>query len=218
MQLAGTHAGDHRAGARARSSAVPWPSGSGVRPSATWSGTGCARHPVPPCLLDQLLTLRPATGGRPGGYATRPGGGSGTMARCHPRSPSPPRPPLASGSASANTSGGPPLPASRCPSAAASPTSMANWTAARSCPYAGSARLWGFAVCLASRDGYQDPVLLASGLPTGAPQGGVGLRLQALPGRPQHLVRSHHAVAKRPLKGPPDASQPTAPAGGVPGS
>ena len=46
-------------------------------------------------------------------------------------------------------------------------------------------------------------------------------------GEVQPLCRLRHggstrlwgfAVAKRPLKGPPDASQPTAPAGGVPGS
>jgi hypothetical protein len=35
--------------------------------------------------------------------------------------------------------------------------------------YAGSASLWGFAVYLASRDGYQDSVL-PSGLPVGRPE------------------------------------------------
>lgn len=35
--------------------------------------------------------------------------------------------------------------------------------------YNGSASLWGFAIYLASRDGYQDSVL-PSGLPIGAPQ------------------------------------------------
>jgi hypothetical protein len=35
--------------------------------------------------------------------------------------------------------------------------------------YAGSASLWGFAVYLASRDGYQDSVL-PSGLPVGTPE------------------------------------------------
>ena len=35
--------------------------------------------------------------------------------------------------------------------------------------YAGSASLWGFAIYLASRDGYQDSVL-PSGLPIGTPQ------------------------------------------------
>jgi hypothetical protein len=35
--------------------------------------------------------------------------------------------------------------------------------------YAGSASLWGFAIYLASRDGYQDSVL-PSGLPVGTPE------------------------------------------------
>jgi hypothetical protein len=35
--------------------------------------------------------------------------------------------------------------------------------------YTGSASMWGFAVYLASRDGYQDSVL-PSGLPVGSPQ------------------------------------------------
>jgi hypothetical protein len=35
--------------------------------------------------------------------------------------------------------------------------------------YAGSASLWGFAIYLASKDGYQDSVL-PSGLPIGAPE------------------------------------------------
>jgi hypothetical protein len=35
--------------------------------------------------------------------------------------------------------------------------------------YAGSASLWGFAIWLASRDGYQDSVL-PSGLPVGTPE------------------------------------------------
>jgi hypothetical protein len=35
--------------------------------------------------------------------------------------------------------------------------------------YAGSASLWGFAIYLASKDGYQDAVL-PSGLPAGAPE------------------------------------------------
>jgi hypothetical protein len=35
--------------------------------------------------------------------------------------------------------------------------------------YAGSAGLWGFAIYLASKDGYQDSVL-PSGLPVGAPE------------------------------------------------
>jgi hypothetical protein len=35
--------------------------------------------------------------------------------------------------------------------------------------YAGSASLWGFAIYLASKDGYQDSVL-PSGLPVGAPE------------------------------------------------
>ena len=35
--------------------------------------------------------------------------------------------------------------------------------------YAGSASLWGFAIYLASRDGYEDSIL-PSGLPVGAPE------------------------------------------------
>jgi hypothetical protein len=36
--------------------------------------------------------------------------------------------------------------------------------------YAGSASLWGFAIYLASKDGYQDSVLPSSGLPVGTPE------------------------------------------------
>jgi hypothetical protein len=52
--------------------------------------------------------------------------------------------------------------------------------------YVDSASVWGFAIYLASRDGYQDSVL-PSGRPVGTPQG-PGLRLRPLPQRPQRLT------------------------------
>lgn len=51
--------------------------------------------------------------------------------------------------------------------------------------YGGSAARWGFAIYLASKDGYQDSVL-----PTGHPRitrRRPGLRLRSLPGRPHGL-------------------------------
>jgi hypothetical protein len=53
--------------------------------------------------------------------------------------------------------------------------------------YAGSASLWGFAIHLASRNGYQDSVL-PSGMGAGTPQRGAGLCLRAVPGRPDRLA------------------------------
>ena len=53
--------------------------------------------------------------------------------------------------------------------------------------YAGSATVWGFAIYLASKDGYEDSV--AAQRPAQRhPTGGPGLRLRTVPRRPQRLV------------------------------
>jgi hypothetical protein len=107
------------------------------------------------------------------------------MGRCPGRSPSPPRPRSVSGSASGSGSAGLGWPASGCGSGAASFYVDGELDGGELLPlcrlrYGGSASLWGFALYLASNDGYQDSVL-RSGLPVGAPGGGPGLRLRALP-------------------------------------
>jgi hypothetical protein len=96
------------------------------------------------------------------------------MARCQLRSPSPPRPPLASGCASAS--------GERWPGLASVDVRFRGRFAyvdgelhtGEVLPlcrlrYAGSASLWGFAIYLASRDGYEDSIL-PTGPPIGAPE------------------------------------------------
>jgi hypothetical protein len=53
--------------------------------------------------------------------------------------------------------------------------------------YAGSASLWGFAIYLASRDGYEDSIL-PIGPPIGAPEEALDCACGAVPCRPQRLA------------------------------
>ncbi len=94
------------------------------------------------------------------------------MGRCPDRSPSPPRPHLASESASA--SGSPGLAGVHVRFRARFAHVDGELETGEVLPlcrlrYQDSASLWGFAIYLAGRDGYEDSVL-PSGLPIGTPK------------------------------------------------
>ena len=66
--------------------------------------------------------------------------------------------------------------------------------------YGGSAARWGFAVYLASKNGYQDSVL-PTGHTAGAPEDALDTRLRPLPGRPNRLDLTPDELTSATTKG-----------------
>ena len=104
---------------------------------------------------------------------------------------------------------GPPWPRSTCATTAGSPTSPANSPDGTSLPlcrlrYGGYANRWGFAIYLASKDGYEDSVL-PSGYPVGTAEEALdcacGLYLNDptawRPSNPRRTSAQDHLVAMR---------------------
>ena len=153
--------------------------------------------------LDDLL--RRIDAHRPARIAARQRGGrrlnQARMSRCRPRR-HPPRPACGQ---RLNRSRPRPLaragPRSPCASAASSPTSTAHLPDGEIMPlcrlrYGGSASTWGFAIYLASRDGYEDSIL-PNGSHRRQPRRSPRLRLRPLPQRPHRLAPIKHRRTNR---------------------